>query len=317
MRLKNGIAIFYYLLKFLSLIPFSISLKTFKTSQSIKSIIWIPIFCVLIFIIEILIGVFANSQQKGFVNVNNFTYGLFITAYCLLLICVTWTIYNSKLNIKIVNELKLVFNHIDKFGVFWDSNRRVKSFLLKFLTSQGLILITDYIYYFLYEDTDLISIIFCTPIVGIKFLFSSAVLMKYDASLVLVKSGFSRVNNILNRKFIKIETPLNEDEIIYWIDELTQTHLKLCDIFEMITNLFSIPIIAIFVFIFFVIESQFLELYRNFNSQTRILKLICALSWSLVRFSELVMVFKDGSDVIKKVCKPTTTLIDNLHVIHY
>lgn len=308
MKLKIGIAIFYYLLKFLTLIPFSISLKTFKTSQSIKSIVWTPIFCILIFIIEILIGVFANSQQRGFVDVNEFTYGLFITSYCLLLICVTWTIFNSKLNIKIVNELKLVFNQIDKFGVFWDSNLRVKNFLFKFLTSQGLIVITDYIYYFLSEDTDMISIIFYSPIVGIKFLFSSAVLMKYDASLVLVKSGFSRVNNILYKKFVKIETPLNENEIVYWVDELTQTHLKLCDIFEMITNLFSIPIIAIVLFIFFVIESQFLVLYKNFNSETRILKLICALSWSVVRFSELVMVFKDGSAVINKVCKPTTAI---------
>lgn len=168
---------------------------------------------------------------------------------------------------------------------------------------------TDYVYYLLYEDTDLISVIFYTPIVGIKFLFSSAVLMKYDAALVLVKSGFSQVNNILKKKFVKIKTPLNDNEMSFWIDELNQTHLKLCSVFEMVTQIFSIPIIAIFGFIFFVIEFQFLELYRNFNSQTRILKLICALSWSLVRFIELVMVFKDGSDVIRKVC-----LMGMLHV---
>lgn len=290
MKQKIELLIFISILKFYSLIPFSINLKSSKATKSFKCFICAVVMFIIFAAFEIFLDIFVFSQTTGFFHIKKtYSIDILIIPILLIFICVAWTLLNSKLCIQITNDLFLIENQLNGFKM---SNE----FYLKFLITQTLILCTDFIYYFVYgEACNVIWVLLYTPLVGFKFLFETIFLMKYDFSLIVLESGFSKVNTIISG-CMKDRKRINSQ-----IEELSLIHFKLCEISKMNTKFFSIPIISIIGYIFITVNKHLLQMFRNYKSEKNVLRMFCSFSWSFARFCELIMVLRDGRDVIKKV----------------
>lgn len=316
MNLKIGIYLYYFVFKFVGLIPYGINFKTILITQSIKSIIWSSVFGVLLLIFDSYLEKIAYIGENAFFrNDVKILVLLRITAFISIFICNFWIIFNIKITFKIINKFKIVFKNLNKFSV--DSNfhhKEIKSFLLKFGITQIILALIDYIFYFIHGDVSFLFVLIYSPLVGIKFQFQSAVLIKYDFFLCLLKIGFKQINKIIKNKLIEIKLPKNihrkaqlECELMDRIDELKDIYFNLYEISELVTKMFSVPVITVSAFIFNVYVSELLQLYRNGNPEELILRLVLALSWCIIRITELIVVLKDGTDIIEKV-----TLIEYL-----
>lgn len=289
MKPKIGLSIFIFILKSFSLIPFSIDLKSSKAQKSNKSFIGAITGFTIFVVFEMFLDFLVFSQKTGFFHIQ-LTYSLqtFIVPISLIFICVSWTLFNSNLSIQIINDLFLIQSQLNGFKIS-------KKFYLKFLITQTLILVTDFIYYFVYGEAHAIWVFLYTILVGFKFVFESVILMQFDFSLIVLESGFSKVNSIISQNW-------NER---LWIDtrieQLSLIHFRLCEISKMNTKFFSIPIITIIGYIFILVNKHLLQMFRNYRSERIVLRMFCSFSWSFARVCELVMVLKDGSEAIKKV----------------
>lgn len=306
MKPKIGIFVFYYLLKFLNLIPFSFNLKNFDIKTSKKSILWSIIFCAAFIIHRAFIGNFGYKLRKDLSrdrkDDNNYT-DLFLPAYAIILFATMLRYCQNKLTFNLIERTKLIFHRIKCFGVPWKYQCKIDKILYKYFCTQLINLICDFAFFILYNNASLLLNVIYTPLLGIKFLFSSALLMKYDISLILLKSSFSQVNKIIHKKIVKFKNHKNDAKITEQIDELIQIYFNLCDIYEMILQLFSIPLILIVGFIFFVVESS-IVLYENLKiHQTKFLGFFLTFVWTFVKVRDIYLVFKSGNGILKKVSK--------------
>lgn len=309
MFLKIGIYLYFFLLKFVGLIPFGINLKKLLITQSIKSLIWSIFFGFLILILDSYFEKIAYTGKDPFFK-NNIKISeiLRIIVFISIFICIFWIIFNIKATFEIVYKFKIVFNSLNKLNVCLNFHTEIQSFFIKFGITQFILTLIDYIYYWKHGDANFLFLIIYTPIVGIKFLFQSAVLIKYDFYLCLIKIGFKQINKIIKINLIGVEFSKNryrkaqmECEMCDRIDELKIIYFNLFEISELVTKVFSIPVITVMSFIFNVWETELLQLYRNGNPTELILRLVLAITWSFIRMLELIMVLNDGSDVIEKV----------------
>lgn len=289
MKPKSGLLIFIFILKSFSLIPFAINFKSSKATKSNKSFIGAVTGFIVFAAFQMFLDFFVFSQKTGFFHIN-LTYSLqtFIVPISVIFICVAWTLFNSNLSIQIINDLFLIESQLNGFKIS-------KKCYFKFLLTQTLILITDFIYYSFYGEAHPIWVLVYTILVGFKFLFESIILMQFDFSLIILESCFSKVNSIISQN-------LNDRTTIYTnIEKLSLIHFRLCEISKMNTKYFSLPIITIIGYIFILVNKHLLQMFRNYRSEKIVLRMFCSFSWSFARVCELVMVLKDGSEVIKKV----------------
>lgn len=292
---------FYYFLKFLHLIPFSVNLKNFHTKPSKLSVLWSTIFCTSFVFHDIYIGNFAY-KLKG-TNVLNKYKALDQPSHILTLFCIIWNYYKMKLAFKLIERSKMIFHRINRFsGVPWNLQCKVDKFLIRFFATQTIVSMVDYTFFILYyNNTPLILIIIYAPLIGLKYMIASSILMRYDLLLILLKSSFSQLNKIMNEKFVKVRFVKNDVKIIEDIDDLVQIYYKLFEIFEMITQLNAIPLICIVLLIFLVVETAFLMLYENLNDRTVAFRSLFNVIWVLIKVRDIYNVFKDNTEVIKKV----------------
>lgn len=309
MFLKIGIYFYFFLIKFVGLIPYGINFKKMLITPSIKLLVWSSLFGVLLIIVDSYIEKIAYSGKEAFFKNNvEISQILRLTGFISIFICIYWIIFNIGAIFKIFKNFKTVFNNLSKFNETLNFQTEIKSFLTKFGITQLILILIDYIYYWRHGDGPFLFILIYVPIVGIKFIFQSAVLIKYDFCLCLIKIGFKKVNKIIKNKLIGIEFSKNiykkvqlEWEMRDKIDELKIIYFNLFEISVLVTRVFSIPVITVMSFIFNVWETELLQLYKNGNPTELILRLILAIAWSFIRMLELIIVLDDGSYIIEKV----------------
>lgn len=301
-----GIQTFYYLLKFLNLITFSLNLKNLVSKPSKKSICYSIVFCVIILIHKIFIGDFANKLNRSSNSSSNSfkdsKRDLFVPTLTIVVICIAWSFFTNKLALKLIQNSKLIHQRISDFGVPWNWQQKINKVLFRFFFFQLFKFIVDYNQVFASVKSSIILIIIYTPILGIKFLYLSGTFIKYDITLILLKSSFAQINKIINEKFVKINNFPNCDEI----DELAKIYFNLCEIYKIINKLFSVPIILIVGFVFFLVESLALALmlFGNFNnSLLSLFSSILILVWMFIIVRDLTSVFCTGAGVLRKVSK--------------
>lgn len=301
MNLKLGMCAIFYLLKFLCLIPFSLKLNTLKVTFSIKSIIWCIIFSATLIIVDPYMEQIAYGVVQSLGNILEVM--LSRGSYILILICVYWSIFKIKLIFKLIKLIKIIFEKLKNFDNKFDkTNLYLKIYLFKFLIMQ-ITLFSIYNAYYIYIcDGTLLGIFLYIPIINLKHLFASSMLIKYDFFLIILRVGFSKINKII--KLNKIS------EISDRIDELAEIHFKLCEACDLVGRTFSVPILIFLGYIFLVIETQFFKVYhclaRGSASETTetdegMLGNICSLVWATLRVYEFVIILQDGNVVIKKV----------------
>lgn len=308
MFLKIGIYSYFFVLKFIGLIPYGINLKKLSITHSIKSIVWSAFFGVLLVFLDSYFEKIAYTGKNPFFGKKvGMSKVLRVTAFLSIFICIYWMVFNIKATFKIFKKLKIVFNYLNKFNVNLNVHTELKSFFIKFGITQLTLILIDYIFYWIHGDAYLFFILIYSPLVGIKFLFQSAVLIKYDFCLCLIKIGFKQINKIIKNKLIGIELSKNlykkaqlQCEMRDRIDELKIIYFHLFEISELVTKVFSIPVITVMGFIFNVWEIELWILY-NSNPHELILRIVLAISWSCIRMLELIIVLSDGSDIIEKV----------------
>lgn len=308
MFLKIGIYLNFFVLKFVGLIPYGINLKKLSITHSIKSIIWSIFFGVVLLIFDSYLEKIAYTGKDAFFG-NNVAISdiLRVTGFLSIFICIYWILFNIKATFKIVKKFKIVFNHLNKLIVNLNFHTELQSFFIKFGVTQLTLTLIDYIFYCRHGDASFFFILIYSPLIGIKFLFQSAVLIKYDFCLCLIKIGFKQINKIIKNQLIGIKPPKNvykkaqlQCEMRDKIDELKIIYFHLFEISELVTKVFSIPVITVLIFIFNVWEIELLTLY-NSNPHELIFRLVLAIAWSFIRMLELIMVLSDGSDIIEKV----------------
>lgn len=304
MKPKFGIIIFYYFLKFLHLIPFSLNLNNFNAKPSMKSILWSVVFGAACLIHELFIGNFAYKLRNGSSYGVEVKYSdLFLPATIMLLICIFWNFIKNKLSFKLIKRSKIIFHKISGFGVSWNYQHKINIFLLKYFTTQLINLTVDYFYYFSFTNLPVILIIIYSPVIGFRLMISSAILMKSDLLLILLKNSFSQINKIINEKFVKIRNQQNDDMQREDIEELIEIYWNLCKIYKMIMDLIFIPVLLIIGFNFLVVENAFLLLYENLKGELGFFRSFINLLWVFFKVRDVYFVFKDGSGVLKKVSK--------------
>lgn len=302
MKPKFGITIFYYILKFLHQIPFSLNLNNLDTKPSKKSIFWTIIFSILYMFHEIFIGNFAYKLRKNINGDLEFYYEYTITngflpAMTMLLICIIWNFFKNKSSFKLIVRSKLIFQQISGFDLPWNHQHKINKLLFKYFLTIIINLSVDSIYYILFSNESLWLIIIYSPLTGLKTLIASAILIKYDLLLILIKSSFSQLNKILNEKLVESQNP-------QLIEELIQIYCNLCKLYEMIMDLITIPLILIVGFNFFVAETAILLLYGSLKHyRTRAFRTVINFLWVFFKVRDVYVVFKDGTGVLKKVSK--------------
>lgn len=299
MKLKFNFV--YFFLKFLCLIPFALNFKTLKTHFSVKSILWCVIFSAVLIIVD------PHLVNLAYTNLNynsGTTSGLVEKVldkgtHCMVLICVYWSIFNIKLIFKIIKLLKNIFEKLNKFQFNFSESLIWKSFAIKFSATQISLIVIHHVYYIFVCDGSLVGILVYTPITTIKYMIGSAMLIKFNLFLIVLKIGFSKTNNAIHKALINRRNgvSINLDcEISDTIDELAEIHFKLCETSYLISKEFSI-------FGYLVIESQLFRIFMNFAYENRdgILGILCTLAWGLTRVIELVILLYDGKIVVEKV----------------
>lgn len=132
-------------------------------------------------------------------------------------------------------------------------------------------------------------------------MFSSVFLLKCDFLLILLNIGFSKVNKA-NK--LLITSQRRDIEISDSLNQLMEIHYSLCEISEMLIRLLAVPIITILVYLFFIVETHFLQTFLNFNENSSSfgnLRIFLSFSWALIKSVEVIMGFNDVGKVIKKV----------------
>lgn len=294
MNLKFGIYAIFYLLKFLCLIPFSFKLNTLEIKYSIKSIIW----CVIFSGALVAIDPFMENIAYGIGHSLSYRIEMYLSrgSYCVFITSVYWSLFNIKTIFKLIKLIKEIFEKLQKFDdKFNKTNFILKNYLFKFLAMQITLLTIYTVYYIFISNGIILGIFIYIPIINLKHLFASSMIIKYDLFLILIRIGFSKINKII--KSYKIS------EISDCIEELAEIHFKLCKACNLVTKTFSVPILIFLAYIFLVIETQFFKVFHCIISESEegILGILCLLFWGTLRVYEFVIVLQDGNLAIKKV----------------
>lgn len=301
MKHKIGITIFYYLLKCLNVVQLSINLKNFETKLSKKSFLWSIIFTGAYISHEIFIGRIAHNlktdygsaSRKGFPILN-------IAAYVFILLCIAWSFYKMKLSLELIKKAKNIYQQLTCFDEPWKFQCYINQFLIKYLVTLLIRTSVDVTFFIAYSKASFILILAYTPILGLKFFVSSVILMQHSILLLLLKSSFSQVNKIIKNQFIKFKTPQN-NEISKEIEALAQIYSNLCQMYQMIMSLISIPLILNVGFNFCVFENSVLMLYGNIKGGFIVDRIILNFLWMVFKVRDVYLVFKFGDGVSEKV----------------
>lgn len=294
MNLKLGIFAIFYLLKFLCLIPFSLNFNSLEIKFSIKSIIW----CITFSAALITLDPYMENIAYGIGQSLSHKLEMYLSrgSYIVILISVYWSIFNIKIIFKLIYLLGFIFAKLNKFDDrFHKTDLFLKNYLIKFLTIQFTLLLIFIVYYFYICNGTVLGIFLYVPIINLKHLFASSMLIKYDLFLILLRIGFSKVNTIIKRNKIS--------KISDCIDELAKIHFKLCEACYLVSKTFSVPILTFLGYIFLVIETQFFKVFHCVITETDegVLGILCMLFWGTLRVYEFVIVLQDGNMVVKKV----------------
>lgn len=304
-NLKLGILINFFILKFLCLIPFSINLKTFQWKFSFKSIIW----CILFSGTLVIINPYIDQYVQQFSFVYSMPEAMLANAtYIMFLVCVYWSIFNVNLTFELIKLFLIIFEKLNKYnGIFDVSDKVLKQFLIKFTISQILIVSIHYCYHIFVYKTNTVGVLFMVPVLSLKYIFGCSMLIKYDFCLILIKIGFSKINKIIQQIIIQNKIRKNkmaaDCETSDQIDDLAEIYAKLCKASVLISRNFSIPILSILLYIFIMVEAQFIRMFESYaaGSKDLLLRIIILFLWSLIRVGEMVSVLKDGVCAARKV----------------
>lgn len=289
-----GIFIIFFVLKFLGLLPFSINLNTFEISFSIKSIIWCVLFSGALLLIDPYIEGVAYMLDNPYEITISLTTVLSKGTYVMIFFCVYWSIFNVQLLFKIINLFKTIFGKLKEIDDnFHELDIWIIKKLLKFLVIQ---IVALGVYFVYFENILKVGMLGLAPLTSIKHMFGSFVLVKYDICLILLRIGFSKINQIIERS-----NPENGNII----SELSEIHSKLCEASILISKKFSIPILLYLGYIFIAFESKCFTIFKYFAYGTKdgILGSLCKLVWLFSKLSEFAFILMDGNIVIQKVCK--------------
>lgn len=299
LNLKLSVKIIFYILNFFCLVPYSVNLKTLNLNFSIKSFLWCVLFSLVLILVDpyfdevVYKSLTLHDNHTGFVA-RIFTKGTHI----MVLICVYYSIFNIKQVFKLVKLLKVVFEKLSKFGApdFNECELILKQVLIKLLTIQILILFIHYVYAIHICDGSVLLIIFYTPITTLTYTIGSAMLLKFNVFVVILRIGFSKINEAICEI-----NPQNSE--IKDIDELAQIYFKLCEVSILILRMFQIPIMSFLGYFFILMENQFFNMFVSFAVETRngILGIVCLFAFCVVRVFELVIVLQDMNLVVLKV----------------
>lgn len=303
MKPKLGLIIFYYFLKFFHLIPFSINFKNFDTSPSKKSILWTITFCVAYCFHELFIGDFAHKLRTDLVHssgIKNKYTAFILLANISLLICLIFNFFKNKLSFNLIKRSKTIFHQINAFGIPWGYEGKIKKFLFKYFVTHLINLAINYTYFFQFsENVSVYLILIYAPLIGLKLFFASAVLMKFDILLVLLKSSFFQINRIIDTKFVKVNSQQSDE-----MEKLVQIYFNLCKLYEMTIELLSLPLILMVGFHFCVVEAAILLFWSNITNYTEtICRSFLNIVWCVFKVRDVYMVFKDGTGILKEVRK--------------
>lgn len=288
-----GILLTFFILKFFGLLPFSIDLNTFEISFSVKSIIW----CISFNGALLLIDPYIESVAYMFGNPYGITFSVSTISskgtYLMILFCVCWSIFNIKLIFKIIKLVQTAFEKLQQFDAdLLEIDKLVIKNISNFIIPQIASLLTYVVYFHCILKNGKVVL---APLANIKHMFGSLVLVKYDIFLIFLKIGFSKINQIIKS--------LNNPEDGYVIDELSEIYSKLCEASILISKKFSIPILLFLGYVFIVIDSKCLEIFRNlaYGMDDGILTSVCKTVWLFAKLSEFVIILMDGNSVIQKV----------------
>lgn len=287
-----GISIIFFVLKFLGLLPFSINLKTFDISFSVKSIIWCILFSGALLLIDPYIEGVAYMLENPYEIQISIATVLSKGTYVMIFFCVYWSIFNIKLLFKIIKLLKTIFTKLKEIDDnFHELDILIFKKLLKFLVLQ---IVALGVYFVYFENILKVRMLVLAPLTSIKHMFGSFILVKYDICLILLRIGFSKINQIIE----------SSEENGNLISELSEIHSKLCEASILISKKFSIPILLYLGYIFIAFESKCFTIFKSFayGTEDGILGSLCKLIWLCAKLSEFVLILMDGNIVIQKVC---------------
>lgn len=302
MKLLTGVQIFFSIMKILCVIPFSLNFKTMKVKSSKKSIIYSVVLPVTLIVIDpYLEKIFRMKWYKLF-NVESFwsltilVYG----TYTVISICIFWSILKTDLIFQIIYSIKASFEKLKIFNITFNYNDDLKHFLLKFSITQSSAVILHYMFYTIFFDS-FTALLWDVPLVALKYMLTSAFLIKFDVFLNLLKTQISHLNKIIEKICLFVDY---DCELSNKIDDLAKIYFNFFEISKMFTKKFSILMILSLGYIFLIIETQFLQMFihiANKESNTRYPVIICIFFWACTRFSELAMVLYDCSRIVEKV----------------
>lgn len=298
LNLKVAIKIIYLILKFLCLIPYSLNLKTLETKCSIKSILWCIIFSSTLIIVDPYLDEMVFKTYDLSVNDTGIAQQIFNkVSRSMALFWVYCSIFNLKFIFKIIKLFKTIFKKLSKYDVDYNETAIIwKKLIIQFLTIQISIITNHYVYSIYICNGSTPLILFYTLITTVKYMFGSAILIKFNVFLILLKIGFDWIIGKLNL----MECEFSDTRTI---DELAEIYFKLCEVSLLVIKMFSIPLLSILLYLFIVIENQLFNIFVSFAMETRngMLGIICIFGYSFVKVGELVIVLQDINLVVQKV----------------
>lgn len=255
MKLKYWIVTFFYILKFLCLMPVSLNSDTMKLKSSKISEMSSIFFCIFLILIDKYVTENLLYIKSAGYDIHNFRFIDIINngTYLLMIICVFWSIYKTKHTLLIFEKIEFIQGNLKKLNARYDYVKRFQSFIKVTVAIQAVPIISHYIFQIVQDKAVTSQGLFYLTIVAIKYMIGSVVLIQMNAVLLSIKCILSMISRIINQ--ISLES--NEIKIDCRVCELSKIYRTLCEIKKLFAERFSIPVIAIIIYLFAILIAQY------------------------------------------------------------
>lgn len=306
MKMKYWTVTFFYILKFMCLMPFSLNSDTMKLKRSTFSEISSIFFCIFLILIDKYVTENLLYTQSVGYDFHVFILINFINnaARLLMIICVFWSIYTTKHTLLIFEKIDFILKNLNKLNARYKYVKSFQSFIKITIAFQAVLMSAHYIFEVV-QDKDVTSHkIFYSTIVAVKYLVGSLVVIEINAILLSIKCILSMICRII--KQISIES--NETKIDCRICELSEIYRILCEIKKLFAKRFGIPVVAIIIYLFGISIAQYFQtfkallLFSEDKERKDILSALCLFAWPTFRLFGLIQLFYYVAETMKMVC---------------
>lgn len=308
MKLKCWTVTFFYILKFLCLMPFTLNSDTMKLKRSKFSEFLSIIFCIFLILIDRYITENLLSIKSIGYDFRNFTFVDFVNngAYLLMLICVIWTIYTTKQTLMIFEKIDFILESLNKSNLRFNS-RYEKSFSIFIkitIAFQAVPIISHYIFQVVQDEAVTSNGLFYLTIIAIKYFIGSLVVIQMNAILLSIRCILSMIGQIIK----EISLQKNKEQQNCRVCELSEIYRIICEIKKLFSKRFSIPIIAIIVYCLGVLIAQYFQTFKalmvfsKHREDKDILSAVCLFAWPTFRLFVLIQLFYYVTKTMKEVC---------------